>query len=76
MSNRETREVADALKMLHELQVNKLEFEMQQHELQQALDRALKQERIFNFLFMDGFWVADTTGRFLQVNDAYCSLTG
>ena len=68
--------VINAMKMQHELQIYKLEFEMQQHELQQALDRALKQERIFKFLFMDGAWVADTTGRFLQVNDAYCSLIG
>jgi len=25
---------------------------------------------------MDGFWVADTKGRILDVNDAYCQLTG
>ncbi|MCC7490934.1 MAG: PAS domain S-box protein [Fimbriimonadaceae bacterium] len=37
-----------------------------QHELWTAILRSA----------IDGFWIADTEGRLLEVNDAYCALTG
>ena len=62
----------DARALVHELQVHQIGLEMQNEELQRA------QEELTTILrtAIDGFCIADAEGRFLEVNDAYCRMTG
>ncbi|MBL0160463.1 MAG: PAS domain S-box protein [Bryobacterales bacterium] len=40
------------------------------------LERREREYRAILYAAMDGFWIMDTSGRFLDVNDAYCRLIG
>jgi PAS domain S-box-containing protein len=47
--------------------------------LQEQMNKRMEeQERYINIIesSFDGFWVADGEGRFLEVNDIYCSMSG
>jgi len=41
-----------------------------------SLRKSEEQYRTIIETAMDGFWIVDTNGNILQVNDAYCSMTG
>jgi PAS domain S-box-containing protein len=69
----------DATRLFHELQVHQVELEMQHEELQTAYEAlALREERHQTILqtAMDGFWLVDENGRLLEVNEAYCLMSG
>jgi PAS domain S-box-containing protein len=44
--------------------------------VEETLRRSREQYETIIRTTMDGFWIADTQGRFLEVNEAYCRLTG
>lgn len=48
------------------------------HILEDITERKRSEERYKLIIqtAMDGFWISDTQGRILDVNDAYCKLTG
>jgi PAS domain S-box-containing protein len=48
----------------------------QRKRMEEELQRLGEQYQIMLHTTVDGFWVVDTRGRFLEVNDAYCRLTG
>jgi PAS domain S-box-containing protein len=54
-----------------------LEHEVTECEKAEAgLRQSREQYRTMLRTIVDGFWIMDTEGRFLDVNDAYCHLTG
>ena len=44
--------------------------------MEEELQRLGEQYQIMLRTLMDGFWIVDSQGRFLEVNDTYCCLTG
>jgi len=42
----------------------------------EALQKSERQKRLILQTTLDGFWIIDRQRRFLEVNDAYCRLTG
>lgn len=59
-----------------ELQRIDKELEIKVEERTQELIAAQERYRTVLHAVMDGFWIADTQGRLLEVNDAYCRLIG
>ena len=45
-------------------------------QMEDELQRLGEQYQIMLRTIMDGFWIVDAQGRFLEANDAYCRLTG
>ncbi|MEI6208278.1 MAG: ATP-binding protein [Desulfuromonadales bacterium] len=69
----------DATHMLHELQVHKVELEMQLEELRQAnVKLSEHEERLRNIIKYTpaGYFRIDPEGRFLEVNDAWLQMHG
>jgi len=63
---------AEARQRLHELEVRQIEWEMRNGEprRQEAEIKTILRTT------MDGFFLVDSAGRFLDVNDAYCQMSG
>ncbi len=54
----------------------KLRFYKEKFESSKLLQESNERYESLIKTSLDGFWVADTLGRILEVNDAYCSMTG
>jgi len=65
--------------LIHDLKVHKIALEIQKEELQKA-NLALKNDEKVHQTFlntiMEGFWINNTEGQFLEVNDTYCQMSG
>ncbi len=69
----------DATRLFHELQIHQVELVMQNEELQATYnDLALREQRHHAIIqtAMDGFWLVDSKGCLLEVNEAYCRMSG
>jgi PAS domain S-box-containing protein len=69
----------DMPSLLHELKLHKIALEIQNEELQKV-HLALKDDENVHQTFlntiMEGFWINNTEGQFLEVNDTYCQMSG
>jgi PAS domain S-box-containing protein len=61
------RNTADTLKLIHELEVHKIELEMQNEELIHALDRSAAAMALFDFAPI-GYFILDQEGNICQLN--------
>jgi len=65
--------------LMHELKLHKIALEIQNEELQKA-NLALKVDEHVHQTFlntiMEGFWITNAEGQFLEVNDTYCQMSG
>ncbi len=69
----------DAKRLFHELQVHKIELEMQNEELTRALaEKSEHEEHLVNIIKMTpaGYFRLDTDERFVDVNDAWLRMHG
>ncbi len=66
---------ADSIKMLHELQVLQIELELQNKVMHQN-QTSEELYRSILYTVLDGIYLTDMTGRFIEVNSAYCSMSG
>ena len=53
-----------------------IEMALYKHQAETRLRNSQEEMTTILRTAMDGFWLADAEGRFLEVNDAYCQLTG
>ena len=53
-----------------------IEMALYKHQAETRLRNSQEEMATILRTAMDGFWLADAEGRFLEVNDAYCQLTG
>jgi PAS domain S-box-containing protein len=69
-----------ALQLSHTATLNLLEDLQTENEARRRSEEALfeseKQHQTILQTAMDGFWLVDTKGRLLEVNDAYCRMSG
>ncbi len=71
-----------SLSLVQDITESKLLFnqlESSNVELKQAIQKAEENEKRYRSVLktaLDGYWVVDETGRFLEVNQAYCRMSG
>ena len=69
----------DMPSLVHELKLHKMALEIQNEALQKA-HSALKDDENIHQTFlntiMEGFWINNIEGQFLEVNDTYCQMSG
>jgi PAS domain S-box-containing protein len=69
----------DVSALIQDLKVHKIALEIQNEELQKA-NLALKNDEKVHQTFlntiMEGFWINNAEGQFLEVNDTYCQMSG
>ena len=62
--------------VVHRLQMDIRKQQIEQERTEKTLRESEEQHRLIVQTAMDGFWQLDAQGHFIQVNDAYCRMSG
>lgn len=76
-ANRLQRLEKEQLEILVDERTRELRHEVEEHKrAQEALRESEEKYRLMLHTAMDGYWLADVQGRLIDVNEAYCRMSG